>query len=152
MHVYTKLIILLFFLFIKLLFFRALNNFEETERIFGNYCQNKYNTKENLKTLDTKNVEDFKKHDTTSPILIFLYQPTDPVMNSVGNWLQTNSDKYFENNRFTSVHIFPVDENLNLVIPGKSLYEIMNQILKFETSFTSGKKNFVRNSLSWNKK
>jgi len=73
MHIYTKLIIFLFFLFIKLLFFRASNNFEETERIIGN-CRPKNN--ENINLINP------------SPMLIYLYQPTDPSMNSTGIWLK----------------------------------------------------------------
>jgi hypothetical protein len=111
-----------------LLFFRASNNFEETERIIGN-CRPKNN--ENINLINP------------SPMLIYLYQPTDPSMNSTGIWLKKNFNTYFKNNRFTSVHVFPVDPDLIsfLYSTKSSLYQkIMTQISKFETSFKSGNK------------
>ena len=122
MHIlYKTLSILFLFLFITLLFFRKSNELEDIERILGN-CANKYK-------------ENFTKHNTTSPILIYLYDPTDPVMNSVGNWLKNNSKDYFEN-RFTSMYFFTVEEEISL----DTLYKTMNQILKFQNSFTSENK------------
>ena len=96
------------------------------------------------------------------PMLIYFYQSTDPVMNSVGNWLETNSKEknvlYFKN-RFTSVYVFPVDK-FNLVksslLTKKSLCENINTILKLETSFNKimfaidchGSKSFMCTHLS----
>ena len=108
----------LFFLYIVFFSFQP-NKVEEIERIFGNICNKK--NKDNIKT--------------KSPILIYLYQSTDPEMNSVGNWMQANSKNYFKN-RFTDVHIFPVSKT----IEPNTLFENLDKKLRFNAAFTTNNK------------
>ena len=102
----------IFWLLISLLFIK--------NSVPGNLCNNK----------DQKNKNENIIINTPPPILIYLYQSTDPIKNSVGNWLYHNSNWYFEN-RFSSSHIFPVEKEIDSL---ETLYENVKNILNFKAS------------------